>query len=88
MKIAMPGVVPGRARATTPSSSPTTHEARTAMSVRFGPKRSTSRPQPKAASTATMTRTSDTYRNCPWVSLIPRTAMTLITTISVFTASE
>ena len=47
-KIAIPGVVDGSARATTPRVSPTTHEARTAISVRFGPYRSTSRPQPNA----------------------------------------
>ncbi len=37
---------------------------------------------------ATRTSTSDTYRNWPWVRPIPFTAITLMTTIRVLTASE
>ena len=51
--VAMPAVVPLNPSEATPSNRPTTHETRTAISVRFGPERSTSQPHPKLATIAT-----------------------------------
>ena len=47
-----PGV-PGTPSEMPPRTSPTAHDPRTIISVRFGPSRSTSAPQPKLARTAT-----------------------------------
>ncbi len=70
-----------------PSNRPTTHENRTAISVRLGPNRSTRNPQPKLARIATTVSRIEVMSHWPWVSPTAFTATTLITTISVLTAS-
>ena len=68
-------------------TSPTHHVPRTIRSVRFGPIRSTSWPQPKLAATATTVRISSTMFAWLWLTPIAWTANTLMTTMTVFTGS-
>ena len=58
------------------------------MSVRLGPQRSTSQPQKKLAPTATTVRERSTRFATVAVIPIAWTVTTLITTMTVFTASE
>ncbi len=72
---------------TPPITRPTAHDASTTMSVCFGPSRSHSQPQPKLAAIATIVNPSRivfaSRSETPSASVVT----TLITTITVFTAS-
>ena len=71
-----------------PSTRPTAQDHNTTMSVRFGPQRSTSEPQKKLAATATTVNPSNTRFATFGVMPIAWTVTTLMTTMTVFTASE
>ena len=68
--------------------SPTAHDTRTQTSVRFGPWRSASQPHTKLIAIAT--RVSDSRTKTVSSSEMPNTSTvtTLITTMTVLTASE
>ena len=74
--------------ATPPISRPTAHEMRTATSVRLGPLRSTSKPHTKLIAIATSV--SDKRTSTVLLSDNPKTftVTTLMTTMTVLTASE
>ena len=71
-----------------PSTSPNAHETSTQTSVRFGPWRSASQPQTKLIPMATNVSISRTMLAFASVRPIVFTTTTLMTTMTVLTASE
>ena len=80
--------VPAMPSETPPTTSPNAHDVSTIISVRFGPRRSTARPQAKLAATATIASESRMRFATVFVRPIASVATIAITTMIVLTASE